>query len=84
MKKSVAGWTKLCPREVHKEHLRYMPDEYDRCDVCLLNDYNLWESIYPHYEKDYLGLAEGGYSRDDVLTAIRKAELRVPRKSTIH
>lgn len=63
--------TKTCPREKAHFEPRYIPDEYDRCDHCVINDYDLLASVWPCGEQ-----AEGGYSEEDVIAALRKAEKR--------
>ena len=49
---------------------RYIPDEYELCDYCLLSKYNLWPAG-PDCCREYGTL----YKEEDVLGAIREAEL---------
>jgi len=59
------GWTKLCKCG------SYMPDEYDLCDVCLLQEYELYSTgrydALDHYGYDRL------YPEEAVLKALREA-----------
>lgn len=49
----------------------YMPDEYDRCDQCLLAAYGLNLAIYDSLDqRGYVPL----HKESDVLRALRKAE----------
>ena len=57
-------WTKQCACDF------YMPDEYDLCDVCMLNKYNLHAKFDALDHLGYYPL----YNEDVVLDAIRKAE----------
>lgn len=62
------NWTKRCKCG------NFIPDEYEICDWCLLDKYNLKGR---RDSQDSMSLGPTYYTEEDVVTALRKAEKEV-------